>query len=76
MTITIDAVFENGTFKPTQPVALAEGTPVRLTIDTADEDADPLDAVIGVCTEGPDISLAERHDAILYGLNRMPPERP
>ena len=27
----------------------------------------PLDAVIGIGTDGPDISLAERHDELIYG---------
>jgi hypothetical protein len=33
MTMTIPAVFSNGVFTPTQPPALAEGTPVSLTYD-------------------------------------------
>jgi predicted DNA-binding antitoxin AbrB/MazE fold protein len=90
MTITIEAVYANGTFQPMRPVELAEGTPVQLTIHTADEtedafeaaigtcdgppdgaanydDYDPLDEVIGICKEGPEISLAAHHDDLLYG---------
>jgi predicted DNA-binding antitoxin AbrB/MazE fold protein len=75
MTIIIDAVFENGVFKPLSPLTLIEGTEVRLTVATGDEDNDPLAAVIGICDEGPEISLAERHDEILYGLKpRTDPE--
>ena len=67
MAITAKATYENGVLKPARPLTLAEGTEVRLTISPLDEDYDPLDAVIGICKEGPDISLAERHDEILYG---------
>jgi predicted DNA-binding antitoxin AbrB/MazE fold protein len=67
MTATIDAVYENGTLRPKKPLGLVEGAEVQLTINVPDEDHDPLDEVIGICTEGPDISLAERHDEIIYG---------
>ena len=67
MTITLEATYENGLLRPKQPLALPEEAAVRLTIQPVEEDIDPLDAAIGICTEGPDISLAERHDEILYG---------
>ena len=67
MTITVEATYEKGQFKFKEPFSLVEGTPVRVTITALDEDYDPLDDVIGICTEGPDISLAERHDEIIYG---------
>ncbi len=67
MPITVQATYEKGVLKPSQPLALADGTEVRLTISPLDEDYDPLDAVIGICKDGPEISLAERHDEILYG---------
>ena len=67
MAITVEATYENGVLKPSRPLTLAEGTEVRLTISPLDEDYDPLDSVIGICKEGPDISLAQRHDEILYG---------
>ncbi len=67
MTITVEATFENGAFKPTKPIALAEGTHVRLSITNVDGDYDPLDEVVGICEEGPEISLAERHDEIVGG---------
>ena len=68
MTITVDATFENGTLKPTQPVGLAEGTPVRLTITPLDEDYDPLDAVLGI-GDGPGDG-ADNHDKYIYGKIR------
>jgi len=67
MTTTIEAVYENGILRPKKPLGLVEGAEVQLTINALDEDHDPLDEVIGICTEGPDISLAERHDEIIYG---------
>ena len=69
MTIHIDATFAGGVFKPRQPVALTDGAEIQMTIQVGDDD-DPLDEVIGVCTEGPEISLAERHDEILGGLRK------
>ncbi len=68
MTITVDAIYQGGVLKPKEPVVLSEGVEVRLTITPLDEGDDPLKAVIGICDQGPDISLAERHDEILYGL--------
>lgn len=69
MTITVDATFENGQLKPTEPIALPEGTPVRLTItpkqDTADN-KDPLAGLIGMFSSGR-TDGAENHDKYLYG---------
>ena len=64
MTITVDATFENGQLKLKQPVVLAEGTPVRLTITPTSED-DPLAGVIGI-GEGP-VDGADNHDKYIYG---------
>jgi predicted DNA-binding antitoxin AbrB/MazE fold protein len=68
MDINVEATCQDGVLKPSRPLTLPEGMEVRVTISLLDEDYDPLDAVIGICKEGPDISLAERHDEILYGL--------
>lgn len=65
MTITIDATFENGQLKFKEPVVLAEGTPVRVTITPVDIDRDPLEGLIGICTGGPPDG-AENHDKYLY----------
>ncbi|MBI3464713.1 MAG: antitoxin family protein [Planctomycetes bacterium] len=67
MTISVDAVYEHGQLKLKETLLLAEGTPVRVTITPLDENRDPLDDVIGICKDGPDVSLAERHDEILHG---------
>jgi predicted DNA-binding antitoxin AbrB/MazE fold protein len=65
MNITVEATYENGVLKPKQPLALIEGTEVRLAISLLDEDYDPLDAVIGIGDGLPD--GADNHDKYLYG---------
>jgi predicted DNA-binding antitoxin AbrB/MazE fold protein len=69
MGIVIEAMYENGSFRPKAPVDLADGSPVRLVVDVIEDEPDPLDEVIGVIKGGPDFSLAERHDEILYGTS-------
>ncbi len=68
MTITVEAIYENGLLKPKQPVVLAEGTEVRLTITPVDEDYDPLEEVIGIGDGPPD--GADNHDKYIYGKIR------
>ena len=68
MTITTEAVYEHGVLKPKQPLSLANGTEVRLTLEPLDENYDPLEEVLGICDDGPETSLASRHDELLYGL--------
>lgn len=36
MTITVDAVYENGILRPAQPIPLEEGAGVRVTVTTAE----------------------------------------
>ena len=69
MTITVDATFENGQLKLKQPVALAEGTPVRLTITPVVDEEDPLAAVIGIGDSGR-TDGADNHDKYIYGKIR------
>ena len=68
MSITVEGTFENGQLKIKEPIHLAEGTPVRVTITPVDEDYDPLDAVIGI-GDGP-VDGADNHDKYNYGKNR------
>jgi predicted DNA-binding antitoxin AbrB/MazE fold protein len=67
MSITIEAIYQNGSFKLNEPLQLAEGSSVRLVIHLIVDAGDPLDEVIGIVKDGPDLSLAERHDEIVYG---------
>jgi predicted DNA-binding antitoxin AbrB/MazE fold protein len=66
MTLTIEATYENGVLKPRQPLALAEGTAVRVTLTTVDEDYDPLEGVIGIGASGR-TDGADNHDHYIYG---------
>ncbi len=83
MTLNLEAVYFDGQLKLEGSLALAEGTRVRVEITPLDDVADPLllvatpplddvvdplDAVIGICDDGPPFSLAEHHDAVVYGL--------
>lgn len=68
MTLTVEAIFENGHLKFKEPLALVEGTSVRVTITLPDEDYDPLDAVIGIGEGPPD--GADNHDKYIYGKPR------
>ncbi len=66
MSIIVEAIYEDGSFRPRVPVGLANGAPVRLVVDVIEDDRDPLEEVIGVVRGGPDFGLAERHDEVLY----------
>jgi predicted DNA-binding antitoxin AbrB/MazE fold protein len=65
MTITVNATFENGQLKLKEPVALAEGTAVRVAITPVAEEDDPLSGVIGIC-KGGQRDGAEHHDEYIY----------
>ena len=70
MSQTISATYVNGMFKPKEPLALKEGTDVRLTIQPAEEldidPDDPLAAVIGIGKSGR-TDGADNHDHYIYG---------
>jgi predicted DNA-binding antitoxin AbrB/MazE fold protein len=68
MSTVVDAVYENGTLKLAEPLALPEGMRVRVTITPAEEPYDPLAAVIGIGEGRPD--GAENHDKYIYGKIR------
>jgi predicted DNA-binding antitoxin AbrB/MazE fold protein len=42
MTTTIHAIFENGVFRPVEPVALPECTSVEIEVRTSDEPEPPV----------------------------------
>jgi predicted DNA-binding antitoxin AbrB/MazE fold protein len=67
--MTIQATFENGAFKPEQPVALPEGTKVELQVNPIDPAFDPLEAVIGIGDSGRTDGAAN-HDKYIYGKIR------
>jgi predicted DNA-binding antitoxin AbrB/MazE fold protein len=73
MTTAVKAVYENGVFKPKEPVDLQEKTEVEVLIpgpSGVDED-DPtgwkaIDSLRG-CIKGAPPDVAENHDKYLYG---------
>lgn len=76
MTKTIHAVFEGGVFKPSEPVEIAEGTVVELTVRSDPEGgaASPdavrslVEEMAALPLEGPDDGFSGAdHDKVLYG---------
>ncbi len=63
MTLTVEAVYRDGQLRLKKPVALAEGTPVRVTIRPLEE-SDPFADIIGICHSGRKDGAA-RHDKYL-----------
>ena len=71
--MTVKAIYENGVFKPREPIHLAEHTEVEVVIPTATaSDADDptgwkaAETLIGFIDDAP-ADMAERHDEYLYG---------
>lgn len=74
MTTTIEAVYERGVLRLKEPIALADGTIVEVTITTtepSDESKTPaeiLSAIASLPAEGDGQEFSGRdHDKILYG---------
>ncbi len=73
MTLTVEAVYENGQLRFKEPVPLAEGTAVRVTITPIGEGEDPLSGFIGSLETGRKDG-AEYHDRYV-SKNRRPRSR-
>jgi len=69
MTQTVEAIYQKGVLKPKQPLSLADGTEVRLTVSSIDENQDPLQAVIGIGSSGRKDG-ADNHDHYIYGTRK------
>jgi predicted DNA-binding antitoxin AbrB/MazE fold protein len=75
MTTAVKAIYEDGVFKPKQPVQLQERTEVDVLIRTqARSDGDPTGSVaaqvlIGFIVDALE-DMAEHHDKYLYGRPR------
>ena len=67
MTITVEATYENGVFKPKQAVQLDEGTEVRLILQMDEQVHDPLADVIGIGDGPAEGDGAQNHDKYIYG---------
>lgn len=70
---TITAVYEDGVFKPEQPVDLEERVHVRLLVERASEadggavgDWQAIDEVIASIEDGPRAAVGRDHDDYLY----------
>ena len=79
MATVIKAIYEDGVFKPEEPVSLAEKARVQLVIEPAlavvDEESsrswEAWQGIIGIANdEGGPTDVAENHDHYLYGLPR------
>ena len=73
MTISVDAIYENGIFKPAHPVDLDDGAHVLLTIDSESPAASPqeifaaLEEIAAMPAQSPDDGFsAADHDLVLY----------
>lgn len=66
MSKNIEVVYENGIFKPIEPVALPEGT--RATITLPEEIEDPIYTIYEDAEETGINDLAVNIDHYLYGL--------
>jgi hypothetical protein len=75
MTTAVKAIYENGVFKPKEPLQLQERTEVEVLIPTQSPvDDDPTGwaaarALIGFIEDAP-ADIAEHHDHYLYGRSR------
>jgi hypothetical protein len=75
MTTAVKAIYENGVFKPKEPLQLQERTEVEVLIPTQSPvDDDPTGwaaarALIGFIEDAP-ADMAEHHDHYLYGRSR------
>jgi predicted DNA-binding antitoxin AbrB/MazE fold protein len=65
VSITVEATIESGQLKLKEPVVLAEGTPVRVTIEPLKSD-DPFARLVGKFSSGR-TDGAQNHDKYLYG---------
>jgi predicted DNA-binding antitoxin AbrB/MazE fold protein len=70
----VHAIFENGVFRPVEPVQIDDGVRVELTIEETAEpslSSPPLQALIEIAQlpiEGPDDGFSGTdHDRMLYG---------
>jgi predicted DNA-binding antitoxin AbrB/MazE fold protein len=76
MTTAVKAIYEDGVFKPKEPVELEERTEVEILIPSRAEqnDGDPTgwkaaEELIGFIKDAPP-DMAENHDYYLYGRPR------
>jgi predicted DNA-binding antitoxin AbrB/MazE fold protein len=80
---TISAIYENGVFRPLEPIELAEGSRVELLIDPPRSSTPPwtdpkklaraLEQIAALPPEGPNDGFSGAdHDEVLYGWKKKP----
>jgi predicted DNA-binding antitoxin AbrB/MazE fold protein len=69
MTLTIEAVYENGVLKPDRPLPFQDRARVRLTVETAEHAAARFGDLLDLARDLPDapVDLSSQHDHYLYG---------
>jgi hypothetical protein len=77
--MAIRAIYENGVFRPLEPVALAEGSQVEFSLVSRDPDCGhpglaPLLEIASRFPSNPDLPTdgAAQHDHYLYGAPKRP----
>ena len=72
-TIRVEAIYENGVFRPLQPVTLPEGSRVEVVYEVEAPPHDPkrlaraLEEIAAMPSEGPDDGFSGAdHDEVLY----------
>lgn len=72
--MTIKAVYQNGVFRPLQPLEIKEGTEVEITVPkkpkTPPSPREAMDRLLKIADmppEGPGGFSGEDHDKVLYG---------
>jgi predicted DNA-binding antitoxin AbrB/MazE fold protein len=78
--MTIKAIYENGVFRPKEPVELADHTEVEVVLPSpasaneADStESGPFDDIIGIIKDAPK-DMAQNHNFYLYGYARSDSE--
>jgi predicted DNA-binding antitoxin AbrB/MazE fold protein len=76
MTTAVDAIYEDGVFKPDKPVGLKDKTKVRLVIEsepdqTTDDDPTGWKTAMELkgCIKAAPPDMAANHDKYLYGAS-------
>ena len=70
MSKVIDAIFENGVFKPLEKVEIKEHEKVKVILANEGESQEEectLDGIIDIAKDCPDTDLSIHHDKYLYG---------
>ncbi len=68
---TVEAIYENGVFRPLQPVNLPEGEHVHLTVEGDDRATDPAANLPDIAIDMGIPDLATNIDYYLYGLPKQ-----